>query len=369
MLVGFDATSVGRHCTGIENYALSIAQRLPQIDRENRYVIFARDEFVQIPSCQDRVEVVNCLGGRLFAQYVPLALSALTRRVDFVHFPAFPPPPTITRPTVVTIHDAVIWKHPETVTLRSRLYFDALYRMTAKRAAVIVTVSESARQDIISILSIPDERVHVVYPGVGEHFNRISDSAKLAAARRRYNLPETFVLFVGTFEPRKNLPVLIESFKEFARRCTNESVWLVLAGRAGWGRREVARAVVSSGCDSRIRILGYVPASDLVYLYNLATAFVYPSLYEGFGSPPLEAMACGTPTLVSSIAPFPELTRGAAARADPRSVDDLARGLEAVCFDTSLRARLSEEGPRVARSYRWEYTAASLVKLYRATFA
>jgi glycosyltransferase involved in cell wall biosynthesis len=369
MLIGFDATSVGKHCTGIENYALFIAQRLPRIDRENNYVIFARDEFVQIPSCEDRVDVVDCPGGRLFAQYVSLAVIAQRRGVDFVHFPAFPPPLTITRPIVVTIHDAVVWKHPETVTLRSRLYFNALYKIAAKRAAAVVTVSESARQDIVNVLRVPHERVHVVYPGVGEHFNRVSDPAKLAATREQYDLPETFVLFVGTFEPRKNLPTLIESFRKFRNRGSNADVWLLLAGRAGWGKRGVASALGSSGPDSRIRILGYVPASDLVYLYNLATAFVYPSLYEGFGSPPLEAMACGTPTLVSNIPPFPELTRGAAALADPRSVDGLVRGLEAVCFDRSLRARLSEEGPRVAHSYRWEHTAASLVKLYREIFS
>jgi glycosyltransferase involved in cell wall biosynthesis len=369
MLIGFDATSVGKHCTGIENYALFLARELPKIDRENRYLIFARDGFVQMPIRDERVEIVECKGGRLFAQYVPLVLTVLKRRVDFVHFPAFPPPPTITAPIVATIHDAVVWKHPETVTPRSRLYFDALYRIAARRAAAIVTDSESAKLDITNILDIPDERIHVVYPGVGKHFSRISDPARLKQVRNRLGLPEAFVLFVGTFEPRKNIGTLIESFKKFWGRYHKEDVWLVLAGRAGWGQGEIARCLASCGTAARIKVLGYVPASDLVYLYNLAMAFVYPSFYEGFGLPPLEAMACGTPALVSNIPTFRELTCGAAALADPRSVDDLATGLERICFDKNLRARLSEEGPRVAGQYTWERAAVHLVKLYTEVFS
>ena len=369
MLVGFDATSVAEESTGIENYAFFLAQTLPKIDLRNRYAIFARRGLREAITWPSNVEIVECKGGRFLAQHIQLVMAAGKRNPMFVHFPAFPPPPTIRTRTVITIHDGVVWKFPQTVTARSRLYFDLLYRLAARRASAIVTDSHSSKADIIANLSLPDRKVRVIYPGVGEHFTPISAGPGLEAARARYNLPEKFIFFAGTFEPRKNIPNLIASFNRFVIATDNQDLWLVLVGRLGWGERDVNAAVLQSPFRNRIKVLGYVPMSDLVCLYSLARAFVYPSLYEGFGLPPLEAMACGTPTLVSNTPPFPEITRGAALLVDPRSVEELARGLERVCFDKAVRTRLSREGREVAGSYKWEKTAANLIELYEELFA
>jgi glycosyltransferase involved in cell wall biosynthesis len=362
--VGIDLTGVWRPSTGIFVYAINLARELLRIDDQNSYTLFfsgnihpefkglgARFRPVVIPV---REEVI--------AKQALLAALSNAHKLDLVHFPSFPPAVACLRRFIWTLHDATPWLHPDTMDLKGRLYFGSLGRWAARLSTAIITVSNHAKRDIIGCMPHLESKVRVIYSGIEREFKKLHDLDFLNSVRARYHLPEHFVLTVGTLEPRKNLPFLIDAYQRFCATSTNR-LGLVIAGRTGWNTEAIQKRLSDAGGE--IVLAGFVPQSDLVALYNLADVFVLPSLYEGFGLPPLEAMACGCPVIVSNRGSLPEIVRDAALLLDPENIDSLVGALQSVIHTPSLRTSLVEKGLARVSEFSWTTAARKTLEVYK----
>jgi glycosyltransferase involved in cell wall biosynthesis len=228
----------------------------------------------------------------------------------------------------------------------------------------VLVVSEATKQDLMRHCRVDGQKVRVIYNGVSERFHPLTES--LDSVRLRYNLPERFVLFVGTVEPRKNLARLVEAFNRVGRKIAHS---LVVVGAKGWKTSPIYREIGRSPLRDRIHVTGFVADGDLPAVYNLADAFVYPSLYEGFGIPVVEAMACGTPVVTSDVSALPEVAGDAAVLVDPLDVAQLAEAIERVLHDETLREMLRAKGIERAKRFSWDASAAKVVQCFREVCA
>ncbi|MBV9355932.1 MAG: glycosyltransferase family 4 protein [Chloroflexi bacterium] len=266
-------------------------------------------------------------------------------------------------PAVVTIHDTTLWMFPRYHPRRRLLAMRPLIPLAARRARAIIAVSAATRRDLLRILKVPEHKVHVIHEAPGRQFRPLVNSALLASVRARYGLPTSFVLYVGTIEPRKNLPRLLRAF-QLARRQGFSTHALVLVGHRGWKDAAVMRRVEELQLDGSVRMLGYVPTEDLVALYNLAEVLAFPSLYEGFGLPVVEAMACGTPVLTSPRGSLAEVAGDAAEFVDPLDVESIGDGLRRLLEDRNRRGELRAAGLARAARFHWDETAARTRRVY-----
>ncbi len=291
-----------------------------------------------------------------------LAQPWALRRIgaDLAHGPVFVGPILAPCPTVVTIHDLSFIRFPHLFRPANRLYLTALTRLSARRARRTIAVSEHAAAESTRLLGVPPERITVVYHGVDPDFRPLPDD-EVAAFRERRGLPERLVLFVGTLEPRKNLVRLVEAFA----RVRDGRVGLALAGGRGWLYEELFARVKALGLSDEVIFPGYVMREELPWWYNAATVLAYPSVYEGFGLPVLEAQACGTPVLTSNVSSLPEAAGDAALAVDPYKVEALADGLNRLLADEALRHDLRERGLVHARSFSWPRAAQETARVYR----
>jgi glycosyltransferase involved in cell wall biosynthesis len=295
-----------------------------------------------------------------FAQ--PWALRRI--EADLVHGPVFVGPLLAPCPMVVTIHDLSFLRFPDLFRPFNRLYLTTLARLSARRARRLIAVSAHAAAEAVQLLDVPSERIDVVYHGVDPVFRPLP-AGEIAAFRKLNQVPEQFVLFVGTLEPRKNLVRLVEAFAHVYDGKTK----LVLAGGKGWLYDTLFAKVERLGLEKAVIFPGYVTNDDLPFWYNAATILAYPSIYEGFGLPVLEAQACGTPVLTSNISSLPEAAGDAALMVDPYDVDALVEGLNRMLTDESLRFALRERGLVHASRFSWSHTAYETANVYRQALA
>ena len=362
-LVGFDATPLEeRERTGVGRYVERLLAALVAREDTRRYHLLAsRPLHGALPA-----GVVGPVGWRLQTRWLWMQamLPATLRRLRprFCHFTNGMAPVGCPCPYVLTLYDMSLFLHARTQPLKSRLLIRGLVPLVARRAAAVVTPTESERADIIRVLGLPPDRVQVVSGGVEPAFRLIDTPDGVDRVRRRYRLDRPFILSVGTLEPRKNLGRLTRAFGQLRAQGRREE--LVLAGRGGWGRDEARQVADELGIAANVRALGYVPQSDLPALYALARAVAFPSLYEGFGFPMVEAMACGTPVLTSNRSAMAEVGRDAALLIDPTDVRSIADGLGALLDDEPLRDRLRAAGLRRAASLRWPTVAERTVAVY-----
>ncbi len=301
------------------------------------------------------------------ALWLQAAVPRVARRMrlDLYHFTNSTAPVFFAAPYVVTIYDASLIRFPETHPLRRRAYQRTLLWHTARRAIRIITISQASARDVVEFLGVPVERVVVTPLAADGSFRPVRDADRLASVLERHGLRDPYMLYVGNIEPRKNLVRLIEAFA----RMDACDVKLALAGGRAWMSRGVDRRIRELGLDGRVRLLGYVPDEDLPALYSGALAFAYPSLWEGFGLPVLEAMACGTPVVTSNRSSLVEIAEGAARLVDPCSVDAIAEALQLVISSAAERVRLSAAGLERAARYSWAKTAAMTIDTYRDALA
>ena len=263
--------------------------------------------------------------------------------------------------SLFVLYDLTFQLFPQAHQPLNRWFSTLMVPRFARRAGAVLAISEATRRDALRHYRLPAERLHVVYPGVAEHFQPVANADQLATIRRRYALPARFVLFVGTLEPRKNLPTALRAF----RAAAPPEVGFVIAGQAGWRAQATLAAIRDLGLEARVGFCGYVPDEDLPALYTLAEALLFPSLYEGFGLPPLEAMACGAPVLASNTSSLPEVVGEAGLTLPPDQPQAWAEALARVFDDAVLRAELSERGRRQAARFRWATAARQVRELYR----
>jgi glycosyltransferase involved in cell wall biosynthesis len=359
MLIGIDASraTVARR-TGTENYSLQIIRRLPTLAAEHRFRLYVREPEPPglLPEGANVEQLV--LGPHRLWTHIGLSLEMLRHTPDVLWVPAHVVPLAHPPATVVTVHDLGYRFFPRQHTLRSRLYLDYSTRFSVHAARHVLADSAATARDLAAEYGVPATQVSVVYPGLDDGIAR-ADGLSQAGARARYSLPRPFVLYVGTIQPRKNLARLVEAFARLPQELQGTD--LVLAGRAGWLTDEIHARVRELGMESRVHFPGYVAQEDLASLLSAAECLAMPSLYEGFGLPLLEAMACGTPVICSSAGSLPEVAGDAALQFEPKDVAGLANALQRLLTDAGLRAELVARGHEQCRRFSWDNAAAGVL--------
>ena len=353
---------VGEGETGNETYTRNLLRGLAAQPGADRYLCLSphpsRLVALDLPP---RFEPVRVWPGQSLIR-VPVAtpLAVGRARADLLHMTTYVSPPWSPCPTVVTIHDLSFLEYPKAFSWRVRTMLRSLVPGSVARAARVIAVSEWTKQDIIRRYGIPAEKIIVTPEAPPPGFRRLPDPQSLPLPP---GVRQPFVLAVGNLEPRKNLGRLIQAFAQVVQQHGFPGQ-LVLVGKAQLGAGDASRAVRESGVESRVVFTGFVSHDDLTLLYNRASLFVYPSLYEGFGLPPLEAMACGCPVVASNATAMPETLGDAALLVDPFSIGELAQAMFAVLDRPELASSLRERGTRRVAGYSWEATAARTREVY-----
>lgn len=292
----------------------------------------------------------------------PPVLAA--QHIDLLHSPSYVQPLLCPSRSVVTMLDLSFLRMPQAFNRWNRVYLATMARLSARRCHQIIAISESTRKDVIGLLGVPPDKVEAIHCGVDAQYRPIDDDALLDRFRTRHGLPEHFLLYLGTLEPRKNVGRLVEAYARL-RREHPVSHKLVLGGAKGWLYDRIFSRVQELHLEKDVLFADYIPYDELPLWYNCADIFIYPSLYEGFGLPPLEAMACATPVITSSVSSLPEVVGAAAIMVNPLDVDALADAMARVLLDSDLRQQLRLAGPRQAARFPWSETATRTMELYR----
>lgn len=305
-----------------------------------------------------------------FSQQLNLGLDRWLPECDIFHATEHLLPRLKRCKTVLTVHDLIFALFPEYHLPLNKWFLNRFMPVFVRRADAIITVSECSKRDLINLYAVLPERITVVYEGVDKRFHTDPGPEALTGLRQRYALPERFILYVGTIEPRKNLTTLLEAFKQFQvmhsdLKLETFNLKLVIAGRPGWLYQPTFDRIKALGLEDNVRLLGYVPDDDLPALYRAAEVFVFPSLYEGFGLPPLEAMACGTPVICSNASSLPEVVGDAGMLVEPSDVEAWTAALAHLLADAGLRAELGWRGRRQAIQFTWRETAQRTLELYQ----
>ncbi|GAB4574179.1 MAG: glycosyltransferase family 1 protein [Anaerolineae bacterium] len=354
----------GYRRAGIHSYIAHTLEALPAADPTLRYTVFVgAGSPPEHPAFQVRRAALPTASPPLRILWEQIAQPWQTRGLDLLHGMAFATPVICPVPTVVTVYDLSFIFHPERLSASRRAYLSTFTGRSVQHARRVIAISASTARDITRVFGVPEDRIDIARPGVGPEFKPL-DSDAVEAFRARMDLPPHFILHVGTLEPRKNLPVLLEAYARLPESLRAE-VPLVLVGGKGWGLDELWGTVLRLGVDRNIRLEGYAPDEDLPLWYNAATLLVYPSVYEGWGMPVVEALACGTPALVSDISSLPEAAGDAGLRLNPHSVEAWAAGLEQALTDEAWRTEAIQRGLAHAATLRWEHTAAVHAACYR----
>lgn len=363
--IGIDLTGLWRPMTGTFVYGTELTRHLLSLDDRNEYTLFFSDEVH--PSFREfRARfrpIVIPIRGEVISKQLALAILCNSLALDLIHFPAFPPPLVCFRRFIWTIHDAAAWLYPGSLDWKGFLYFRGLGTLTANCSKALITVSDESKRNIIDVLGTPERKVRVIYPGIdSSFFRRIYNEAVLSLVRERYRLPERFLLTVGTLEPKKNVPSLIQAYRRFCKT-TQINTGLVIVGRKGWKTQEIDRCLSESG--QGVILTGFVAREDLVALYSLAEVFVLLSICEGFGFPPLEAMACGCPVIVSDRGALPEIVGNAALVVEPDNPDLVCQAMRSILNNPAQRVALAEKGLARVKEFSWRTTANKTLDLYR----
>ena len=369
MIVGLDAHTIGSNLGGNESYAYNLFLALAAIDGRNEYRLYATNdsEKLQTLAAAPNFRLVPIRPHTPYLR-IPFALPLeLARRpVDVLHVQYVPPPFTRT-PVVVMIHDLASLHYRAFFTRREHWRNRILLPWAARRAARVLTVSEHCRGDIVRTLGVPDAHVVVTYDGIGERFRPIAAEGA-DAVLARYGIGRPYLLCVGNIQPRKNLRGVLDAFVSLKRE-HGLPHRLVLVGKKAWLYGGVFERVRALGLESDVTFTGYVADDDLPAIYSGAEVLVYPSFFEGFGLPPLEAMACGVPVVASREPAFPEVLGDAALLADPGDSADIARHVLAAVSDRALRERLIERGRARAGRYTWEDCARRTLAVFEEAVA
>ena len=362
--VAIDARKL--HDFGIGTYIRNLLRQLARIDRETDYVLLSPETDLDIaahlgPNFRTVLEPSPNYSLREQI-HVPLVLRR--ERPDVYHAPHYVLPPAVPCRSVVTIHDCIHLMFPQYLPNKAAYaYARASMWAAVKRSTCILTVSEASKRDILHFFNVAPEKIVVAYNAIDDHFWLTPPEEEVARVRERYQLDHQFVLYVGNIKPHKNLVRLIEAFAEL-RRTGPDELKLLIIGDEISKLPALRRAVHSHKLHKHVRFLGYVSDGTLRILYRLAALFVFPSLYEGFGLPPLEAMASGTPVVASNQSSLPEVTGDAAVLVDPYDVDALVDGMRRVLTDPVLAADLRQRGPARAREFSWANSAEKTRAVY-----
>ncbi len=370
MNIGIDIRVLARGTrTGVEEYTINLLSHLLSLESEIDYKLFY-NAYQKVDLDYDWLNLDNVelkdfrIPNRIFfaiARYLNQPkIDRLLKGIDIYFNPHFFVAPLTNKcKKIITFHDLSFEHYPEFFSWRKRAWQKFLMntREEANKADKIIAVSQSTKNDLINLYKIKENKIEVVHSGVGEEFRIIkNDNAEI---KKKYNLPEKFILYFGTIEPRKNLIGLINAFELLK----DEEYKLVIAGTKGWLYQDIFKVAHKSKKKDKIIFTGFVEEEDKPSLYNLASLFVYPSFFEGFGFPPLEAMACGIPVITSINSSLPEVVSNAGLMINPKNIDELAWSIEIVLNDNILRESLIKKGLKQSQKFSWQNCAKKTLKV------
>jgi len=349
---------------GIGTYVRNLVRHLARLDRDTTYFVFCNrsDESTLRDLAENFVPVVDDSAGYGLREHVSIPLKLRRLGADLLHSPHYVRPLFCSIPSVVTVHDCIHLLFPEYLpSPMAWRYAHFMIGRAVRKSALVFTVSEASRRDILRFYPWADpDKVQVVPNAIDVDLLEDPGAEESERVRERYQIRGRFVLFVGNVKPHKNLERLIASFARLRQEAGHEDLKLLIIGEDVSRYGSLRRTVEAAGVRQDVRFFGFVPDRTLAALYRMASVFAFPSLYEGFGLPPLEAMACGTPVVTSRISSLPEVVGDAAVLIDPYDVEDITRGLRRALQDEALRADLIEKGRARARGFSWERSAAAV---------
>lgn len=358
----------GYRSAGISQYIFNLLRALAAAEPEFELHTFCSEQNLETVLPGRRIHSTRLPAhrplGRIAWEQIVFPLELARGGFDLVHSLAYVSPLLNRVASVVTVYDTSFMLYPQYFRPLNRIYLNWGLRSSLKRARRIIAISQSTRDDLVRLFHLAPAQIDVIAPGVDSQFFAKVDANAVQAFRQAHHLPDHFVLFIGTLEPRKNIPGLIRAFARVKRKC-NLPHSLVIAGGRGWKDDDVARAVNEMGLEHEILFPGFVPRAELPDWYRAADVFVYPSYYEGFGMPALEALATGAPVITSNVSSLPEAVGDAALLVDPSSVEELTEALARVLSDRALIADLRERGPAHARAFTWSRAVEQTLQTYR----
>jgi len=356
---------------GMQSYLRGLIGGLAEVDHHNEYVLYvaAWNREVFAPPAPNFRQVicpvpVAPLPARVAYEQAVLPQLAHQERLDVFHAPANVMPLLMPCPTVVTIHDVLVLRHPEATPAAFRHYWRVMLRLTAARAAHVITDSHASRADIIALLHCAPHKVQVIYPAPGLFERNPLEGQRPGDGSDDITALQPYILWVGKMYRHKNLPALLQAYALLQRE-TPSPHRLVLAGMDGWGAQEARHRIAALGLHDKVVLTGRVSDERLIALYQGADLFVFPSLYEGFGLPVVEAMSCGVPVITSNRGALAEVAADAALLVDPEDPQALSAAMRRVLADSGLRAELSAAGRRRSEAFSWQKTAQATLAVYQ----
>ncbi|MDM8529425.1 glycosyltransferase family 1 protein [Anaerolineales bacterium HSG24] len=352
---------------GISWYIFNLLQSLPQVEDDLHFTAFLHDRAFLGDGLQTEFSRWSTQRPAMRILWEQLIQpSALCRvKADLYHAMAFVSPILLPCPSVVTVYDLSFLRFPETFRPINRYYLRYLTALSVRRAKAVITISESTRQDVINLLGKPANQVHTVYCGVDDSFRPLP-LAEVAQFKQQQNLPDCFIPYVGTSETGKNLCGLTPAYGQLYQ-LDQTTPPLIVAGGKGWYYQAVFALVAELGLQERVKFPGYVPQTQLPLWYNAASLFVYPSLFEGFGLPVLEAMSCGTPVVTSNVSSLPEVVGQAGVLINPDNPSQLAHTMHLILTQPDLQQTMRARGLQQAAQFRWDKAAQETVAIYQKT--
>lgn len=385
MKIGVNALFLQTPATGSGQYLIHLLNALAEIDQQNEYILLGATSqktqsklspLMRFPYQESRVPALarsnENIEKLVWEQFTGPA-AARKAGVDLLHVPYFAPPLFPRTPAVVTIHDVIPLRLP---LYRAGARVEAYMRLVARaasKATLIITVSQHAKQDIMDVLHVPAERLRVIYEAPGDEYVPVTDPAVLATARRRYGLDEQYIFYLGGLDQRKNVLHLVRAFALLYRQLENPNLQLFISGSPDKGKKgslfpDPRPVAAELGVANKI-IYRFVEEEDKPAVYSGASLFVFPSLYEGFGLPPLEAMSCGAPVICSNRTSLPEVVGDAAISLDPDDLQAMAEAMLSVLTDSTLRDNLRARSLQRAAQFKWHKTAAETLAVYEEALA
>ena len=363
-LLSFDATY---RQAGVSRYIEALLRYVPEVAPDDELVVFAGPQ--RPPPAAGFGPTIEWHHSRLPTARPPVrigweqtagVIAARHAHLDLLHSPVNVLPLGVSIPQIVTVHDLAFHHFPGQYPGMKQRYLNVMTRLSIRKAAAVITVSEATRRDVIDVYGVDPLRVISVPNGVDDSMRPLADE-EVGQFRERNGLPDRFILFLGTLQPRKNIEVLVQAYALLAE----DIDWpLIIAGATGWMYERLFSLVDELDLAERVRFTGHVPSEDLVYWYNAATMLVYPSRYEGFGLPLLEAMACGTAVIAANTSSLPEVVGNCGLLVEPDDVAGFATAIKKIAGDDSYRQQLEQSGLERAASFTWRNTARQTVEIY-----
>ena len=373
LTIGINARYLQRRLSGIERYIIELISSLNKIDTQNKYLLFFNKDAPRpkIPENGHFKSIISSFPTkhrflRLLWEHFYLFYEIKKYNVSLFHGPAFFVP--FLKPKnckyVITVHDITFVKYPEAFTFGTRLYYKLLFPRSLDLADAIITDSESTKKDIIQKYKINPDKIQVIYLGVSTGFLEKYEKQKKEEIKKKYMLPEKYFLFTGVLSPRKNIQTLLEAFYILKKEEGYKEYKLLIVGGKGWLYESIFTKVAKLRLQDDVCFIEYVPEDDLPLFYALAQVYLFPSLYEGFGLPILEAMACGCPVITSNVSSMPEVAGDAALLINPTSVEELIASIKKITTNKKLKETMQKKGYEQIKKFSWEKTAQQTAAVY-----